>query len=267
MTSPSLTLIVSTYNNLRALDRVLGSVAAGTRMPDELVVCDDGSGPETRALIEQWAGRASFPIIHAWQEDKGFRKGRALNLSLARSQADYVVLLDGDCIPSHRFVEDHVRLAEPGYFVQGRRAFIAEQAVPDYLDGKVGLVSLALRGQLGGLFKAIRWPRPVIKVNREMRGIIGCNLGIWRRDFEEINGFDEDYEGWGIGDDSDVGARLYHKGLQRKFVYGRALVYHLNHPCLSREHVETNAGKLQRTIDSCKIRCERGLSQHTDHHV
>jgi glycosyltransferase involved in cell wall biosynthesis len=109
-----------------------------------LVVCDDGSGPEPRALIEQWAGRASFPIIHAWQEDKGFRKGRALNLSLARSQADYVVLLDGDCIPSHRFVEDHVRLAEPGYFVQGRRAFIAEQAVPDYLDGKVGLVSLAL---------------------------------------------------------------------------------------------------------------------------
>ena len=94
--------------------------------------------------------------------------------------------------------------------------------------------------------------------------MLGCNLAAWRRDLETINGFDEDYEGWGIGEDSDLGARLYNLGNHRKLVYGRAIVYHLNHPELSKEHVPESKARLQNTVDSKRVRCTRGLNLHLE---
>ena len=82
-------------------------------------------------------------------------------------------------------------------------------------------------------------------------------------DLIAINGFDESYEGWGIGEDSDLCIRLYNMGRQRKFVYGRAIVFHLDHPVLDKEHVPESLKKLQETIDLKRVRCERGLDLHT----
>ena len=87
-------------------------------------------------------------------------------------------------------------------------------------------------------------------------------MGFWRDDLVAVNGFDEDYTGWGIGEDSDLGTRLYHLGRARKFVYGRAIVYHLNHPQLPKAHVPASQQRLAETIASGKIRCERGLHQY-----
>jgi hypothetical protein len=87
-------------------------------------------------------------------------------------------------------------------------------------------------------------------------------MGFWREDLLAINGFDEEYTGWGIGEDSDLGTRLYHLGRPRKFVYGRAIVYHLNHPMLGRSHLEASKQRLAETIHSGKICCERGIEQY-----
>jgi GT2 family glycosyltransferase len=108
----------------------------------------------------------------------------------------------------------------------------------------------------------MRLPLPFIRRNTGQRGIIGCNMGIWRDDLLAVNGFDEEYAGWGIGEDSDVGTRLYHLGRPRKFVHGRAVVYHLNHPTLGRAHVSASQQRLAETIRSKKIRCERGVEQY-----
>jgi hypothetical protein len=91
------------------------------------------------------------------------------------------------------------------------------------------------------------------------RGLIGCNWSVWRRDIVAINGFDEEYEGWGIGEDSDAATRLYNSGLIRKFVYGRAIVFHLNHPTLMKDHIDESMMRLQLTIRSRKVRCLRGI--------
>jgi hypothetical protein len=124
------------------------------------------------------------------------------------------------------------------------------------------LTRLMLTGQIHGMLKGIRWPMPIVRRNQGQRGLIGCNLGIWRDDLVAVNGFDEAYEGWGIGEDSDLGSRLYHLGRQRKFVYGRALVFHLDHPQLNKAHVPQSLQRLQETLTTRKIRCEMGLSQH-----
>lgn len=258
---PEASLIVSTYNQPRQLACVLRQLQKQTTPPAAVVIADDGSDPQTTEQIQAMAPQLGFPLTHVWQEHQGFRKTIILNEAIAHTRSDYVILLDGDCIPTPRFIEDHLQLAESGYFVQGRRAFIAENAVNAYLDGKHTVSSLALRGKVTGLSKAIRLPRPVIKRDSGQRGLIGCNLGIWRSDLDAINGFDESFTGWG-GEDSDLGNRLYNLGCQRKFVYGRAIIYHLNHPKLSRERFPANLEKLEHTRSAKSIRCDKGLADH-----
>jgi len=254
-------LIISTYNSPKTLHKVLAELVKGTRLPEQILIADDGSGPETVDMLQQWKAQLGDRFEHIWQEDKGFRKNRILNQALRQTSGDYVIFTDGDCVPARHFVADHAALAENGCFVQGRRAYVLEEAVPHYLAGRASLPTLFFRGQLRGAGKGLRLPWPIIRYNAGLRGLLGCNLAAWRADLLAINGYDEAYEGWGIGEDSDLCARLYNLGCKRKFVYGRALVYHLNHPQLPREHVPASRARLQQTIETRAIRCQAGIEQ------
>ena len=124
-----------------------------------------------------------------------------------------------------------------------------------------------LTGKITGAAKGIRWPIPIIRRDTQQRGIIGCNMAFWRDDLMAVNGFDEDYSGWGIGEDSDIGTRLYHLGRQRKFVYGRAITFHLNHPPAPARAIMRPASRGWRKPSlSKKIRCEHGLDRHLGGH-
>ena len=264
MIDPSrVTVVISTYNHLRPLELCLAGFRHQTTPPGEILIADDGSGPETRALIERLLPTLPCPARHLWHEDKGFRKNIILNRALADAKGDYLVLTDADCIPHPIYVEDHAALAEPGFWVQGRRCYLNSAASASLFPGqKVCGFRLFLAGKMSGAAKGFRLPFPVIKRDTGQRGIIGCNMAMWKRDLLEINGWDEEYEGWGLGEDSDVGSRLYHLGRPRKFVYGRAILYHLHHPVLNRDHVPKSQARLEETIRSRKVRCERGVNQY-----
>jgi cellulose synthase/poly-beta-1,6-N-acetylglucosamine synthase-like glycosyltransferase len=257
---PKISLIISTYQSPAALEKVFQGVAAQSQPAPEVLIADDGSGPPTRALIESWQSRIA--LRHIWHEDQGFRKTLILNQAVAAATGNYIVLLDGDCVPHRDFIRDHAALAEKNFWVQGRRSFVKEKYVPAFKAGETSIGMWAMAGRVTGLVKAFRLPFPVVRRNQEHRGIIGCNMGFWRDDLIAVNGFDEAYTGWGIGEDSDLGARLYHLGRIRKFVYGRAVVYHLNHPQLPKTHVPASLENLAHTIASGKVRCERGLDQY-----
>ena len=129
MISPSqITLVVSTYNHLRPLELCLGGFRNQTTPPGEILVADDGSGPETRSILERLLPSMPCPARHLWHEDRGFRKNVILNRCLAEARGSYLVLTDADCVPHPRFVEDHASLAEPGFWVQGRRSYLNEAA-------------------------------------------------------------------------------------------------------------------------------------------
>lgn len=255
-----ISLVISTYESPVALEKVLQGVARQSERPHEILIADDGSGLVTRNLIERWTPKLG--LRHIWHEDKGFRKTIILNHAVAATAGDYLVLLDGDCVPHREFMRDHAALAEKNYWVQGRRCFVEEKYVPQFAVETVPVALWLLRGRITGFAKAFRLPFPIVRRNREHRGIIGCNMGFWREDLVAVNGFDEEYTGWGIGEDSDLGARLYHLGRTRKFVYGRAVVYHLNHPQQPKAHVNASLERLAQTIASGKIRSDRGLAQY-----
>jgi hypothetical protein len=116
--------------------------------------------------------------------------------------------------------------------------------------------------RIGGVPKGIRLPVPVVFRNRDQRGIIGCNMAFWRDDVLAVNGFDETLLGRGIGPDSDLGTRVYNLGHPRKFVYGRAIVYHLDHPVMPRDNLDKKRALLEDRIRSGQTRCERGVDQY-----
>lgn len=260
---PTLSLVINTYNNPAALHRVLEALANGSMPPGQAVIADDGSDERTRACVNTWRTLVDWPITHVWQPKQGYRRSRILNRAILAATGDYLVFIDGDCIPQRHFVRDHTALAEEGTFVQGRRAFVEEKAVPQILDGLTTPTALIPRGQVSGIFKAFRFPWPHIRRDRDLHGILGCNLGIWRDDLEAVNGYDEAYEGWGA-EDSDLAARLYHLGRERKQVHGRAILFHLNHPKLARDRYDDNKAKLRQTLEQKTIRCDQGLDRH-DH--
>jgi len=256
-----ISLVISTFEQPEALAKAWGGLLRQTRFPDEVLISDDGSGEPTRELVKKFAASAPVPVRHVWQPHDGFRKTIILNETVAKASGDYLIFTDADCVPHTKFIADHAALAEKNYWVQGRRCFVREQFVPEFEAEKIPAFGWMLSGKITGATKGVRWPLAIVRRDTKQRGIIGCNMAFWREDIVAVNGFDENYTGWG-GEDSDIGTRLYHLGRQRKFVYGRAITFHLNHPPAPRNHHAAAMEKLAETIASRRIRCERGLDRH-----
>lgn len=257
-----ISLVISTFNQPEVLAKAWRGVLRQTRLPDEVLISDDGSGELTLELVNKFIATGPTSVRHIWHPHDGFRKTVILNQTVAAATGDYLVFTDGDCVPHPKFIADHAALAEKGCWVQGRRCFVLEKFVPRFEAKKIPAFSWMLTGRITGAAKGVRWPLPIIRRDKEQRGIIGCNMAFWREDILAVNGFDEDYTGWGTGEDSDIGTRLYHLGRRRKFVYGRAIVFHLNHPPAPRGHHAVSLARLGETIASRKIRCEHGLDRH-----
>ena len=181
---------------------------------------------------------------------------------MAAATGDYLIFTDGDCVQHPKFVDDHAGLAESGFWVQGRRCFVREEFVPAFDATRIPAFGWMLAGRITGAAKGVRWPMAIVRRDTKQRGIIGCNMAFWRKDIIAVNGFDEDYTGWGTGEDSDIGTRLYHLGRKRKFVYGRAITFHLNHPPAPRGHHAASLARLAETIASRRIACINGLNRH-----
>jgi len=257
-----LSLIISTYNSREALAKVFQGLSLQEVWPDEILIADDGSTEPTREVIDRWRREARVPVRHCWHPDNGFLKTTILNRAIAAASGEYIVFLDGDCVPHPLFIADHRDLAERGFWVQGRRCFVREPFVAEFVPGKTSIWRWALRGRVSRPHKSVRLPFPLIFRNREQRGILGCNMAYWHDDIVAVNGFDETYVGRGMGADSDLGSRLYNLGRLRKFVYGRALVYHLDHPIAPRPHFAANRARLDEVLRTGRIRSERGLDQY-----
>ncbi|MDE6305135.1 MAG: glycosyltransferase, partial [Muribaculaceae bacterium] len=97
-------LIISTYNRPDALSVTLESVRNQSRLPDEVIIGDDGSGADTARVINRFKDGFPVPIIHVWQEDKGFRLAMIRNRSVAAASGDYIIQTDGDVLLHPHFI-------------------------------------------------------------------------------------------------------------------------------------------------------------------
>lgn len=264
-----ISVIVTTYNREDALAAVLRSLARQTDRDFEVLVADDGSGPATAATVEAWKAKVGHRIEHVWHEDKGFRAGEIRNRAVLAARGDYIVFLDGDCIVRPDFVAQHRKLAEEGAFVTGNRILLSpdltSRVLRDGLEPETWsfgrFVAERLRGGVNRLSALLKLPLGPLRQIRakEWKGARSCNLAIWRRDLDTVDGFDADYAGWGK-EDSDLIVRLLHAGIVRKDGNFATGVIHLWHKEADRSALAENERKLAELLKGRDIRAKRGMS-------
>ena len=256
-------LIVTTYQWPEALDLVLTSASEQVRMPDEIHIADDGSGPSTARLVEHWADKLASPVHHHWQEDRGFRPNPVRNEAIARSTCDLVITVDGDMILHPNFVYDHLLFARPRQFIQSRRVRLDQRLTAQSLQQKRSCFSAFTPGVRRRIqaIRGLRMARWLSRVENTFRHIRGANMSMWRDDFIAVNGFDEDFTGWGF-EDHDLTARLYHLGCNRLYLRQAGLAYHLEHEDNSRDRKSLNQALFEDTLSRGKVRCANGLAEN-----
>ncbi len=264
--------VVLTYNRSDALRAVLRSLAPQCEAGDVLVVADDGSRPEQVQALHDAAPRCAAPVRHVWHPDVGFTAARARNLGIRAARelgADYIVFLDGDCVPGPGFARAHRALAEPGCFVNGSRVLMSPALTERVLRGEIDparlalSVSLRLRlsGDLNKLGHLLHWPGLPGRRQRAFRwsGIRSCNFGAWVSDLEAVDGFDETFSGWGH-EDADLVLRLHNHGRVRKNGHLATEVFHLWHREHARDREAVNRRRVEaRSLDGT-VRADAGLS-------
>lgn len=256
-------LIITTYNWPRALSLVLDAVRAQHELPHEVLIADDGSGPETQTLIARHAADFPVPLHHVWHEDRGFRAAAIRNRAIARASGDYVLQIDGDIVLHPGVVTAHRRYARRGSFVQGSRALLSQARTAQLLEA--GLASLGPFSS--GVSRRVNaWYAPVLAPlslgSRDtVSRIRGCHIAFWREDLLRVNGYDESYEGWGR-EDSDLTMRLGHAGVVRRNLKFAAVAFHLWHPLNNRDALGRNTARLAEARAERRVRARKGLDQY-----
>jgi GT2 family glycosyltransferase len=261
--------VVLTYNRSDALLAVLRALARQCGPQHEVVIADDGSREEHVLALRAGLPAFNCPVRHVWIPDVGFTAARSRNLGAAHSRADYLVFLDGDCVPALRFVQMHLRLAQANHFVNGSRVLLSQRLTERVVSrqveladiGPAGWLRLRARGDVNKLTHLFPWPGAPGRVEERFRwkGIRSCNFAVWRRDFEAVDGFDQSFSGWGH-EDADLVLRLHHQGLRRKNGFLATEVFHLWHRENARDQESPNRVRVQARAGSGIIRAEAGLS-------
>ncbi|NKI32914.1 glycosyltransferase family 2 protein [Croceivirga thetidis] len=235
---PKISVIISTYNSEEWLKKVLWGYNFQLFKNFEVVVADDGSGPKTKALLEQMQEEVFYNIVHVWQEDDGFQKSRILNKALLACNADYIIMSDGDCIPREDFVEVHYINKEEGFFISGGyymlpmniSQLISKEDIKaqncfniNWLKEK-GIPKTFKNNKLTASGFISRFLNAMTPTNASWNG---HNSSGWKSDILEVNGFDERMQ-YG-GQDRELGERLFNSGIKSKQLRYSAVCVHLDH--------------------------------------
>ena len=257
-----ISLVITTYNNPVFLEIVLKSVLRQRVFPFEVIVADDGSGEETRLLIERYRKIMPVPLVHSWIPDEGFRVAKSRNIAISKASGEYIILVDGDMVLTTHFVEDHKSLMKQGQFVTGSRARLKKNATKKLCMNTNKCIHIWSKG-LGRRLVLLRIPfmHYFIKGKRGLAHARSCHMSFWKNDFVAVNGFEEKFIGWGY-EDSEFVQRLYNNGLKRKNAKLLAGAVHLYHPEKATDYAKRNLDMLKQTIALVKKKAELGVNQY-----
>jgi glycosyltransferase involved in cell wall biosynthesis len=267
----TISVVITTYNRPDALEAVVRACFMQNDKNFEIIIADDGSTANTQDCVARLAEGAPVPLRHVWQPDEGFRAAMARNRGTLAAHGDYIIFLDGDCIPQRDFIARHRALSEPGCLVSGSRILMSERLTRRVLDERIPIPDTSLATRLawrmhGDLNKTLqlglRWPDlGRVRNSFSWRRIKSCNLAVWRSDLERVNGFDESFTGWGH-EDSDLVVRLFHAGVKRKDGAFATEVFHLWHREAQRGQESSNRQVVLERAAAKVTQATVGLREH-----
>ena len=267
-----ISVVVTTYNWPSALKLCLESLFAQTDKNFEIIIADDGSNSENLKLTRSFCADSPVSICYVHHDDQGFRAGTIRNKAVAQSKGDYLVFIDGDCVLRSDFIYVHRQLAAVGCFVPGNRVLLSqsftqkviEEHIPLYAKSVYYFLLLWLQKKINRLLGVFKLPLGLLRYSqpKKWKKAMTCNLGVWKKDFIRVNGFDELFEGWGF-EDSDLVIRLIHCGIHRKEGRFAVPVFHLWHPHNDRSRQGTNYKRLlERLHQDDFVQAKKGVLQY-----
>lgn len=232
------TVIVTTYNSPVWLKKVLWGLDCQSVKDFEVVIADDGSTHETRQVIEEFWAQSALEVQHLWQDDLGFRKCLILNKAILSANGEYLIFLDGDCIPHRDFVLTHVAKSRTNYFLAGsviRLPASTSEAINQSTieSGECFEWGWLLRN---GVIRSKRNMKAVFtgkaadfldRITPVKKSFTGGNSSAWKSDILSVGGFDNRMA-WG-SEDKELGVRLLNSGLGAGHVRYSAKILHLYH--------------------------------------
>ena len=234
--------IVCTYRAPASLDLVLAGLLRQSRLPDEIIVADDGSMEQTAQVVRAHAARGTVPLRHLWHEDRGIRKAGIVNAGMSCASGDLLLFIDGDMVPHRHWLRDHADRFDGRTVWQGRRVRLREARVQQLDAARVNagwldswrrrfLWSGLLNGEVRSYHLAIPLPASLVALFEKRKGLMGCNFSAPRSVLERVNGYDAGWEGAGyLCEDFDLEVRLRKSGALLRPILHAGMAFHLDHP-------------------------------------
>ena len=244
-------IIIAVYKDVDALALIFESLELQTYRNFEVVVAEDGESLVMLELIQKAKDKYSFAILHTTQEDRGVQKSKSQNNAIKVSTGEYLIFIDGDCLPYHRFMEQHIKLSSINKIVSGRRvnlgSFYSQQIRSSEITSR-WLESHFLRKywaikedakeerhtEEGFVIKVNSFLNYIINVRRKKRfPLLGCNMSMYKSKMLEINGFDEGLGNASVASDTDLEWRFQGIGcriLPARFLVNQFHLYHKRSP-------------------------------------
>ena len=258
------TLLITSYYWPEALEVVLMSIENLTLMPDEIIIADDGSTRETEILIKKWQERLKTPIIHSWQEDLGFRAAASRNRAIAKATGELIIMIDGDLVLHPNFIKDHIAHAKPNQFTIGTRVLLKEEYSKKLIAEKNINFAVGSKSILANYKNTINntlLSKIISYKTTSDKQVRSCNMACFKSDLIKVNGFNEDFIGWGR-EDTELVVRLLNAKITRKNIKFNANVLHIFHKENSKKMLPTNDLILENVVKEKLTRCENGLNNY-----
>lgn len=266
-----LSVILTTYERPHHLERSLASLAVQRNMAGrfEVIVVDDGSKDRTHDVVHRFARTVDFPVKLTTHEHNGFRVALCRNDGVRASVGEYLLISDSDCLFPPYHLARHLDACKPGVARAGNCYRLDREATERLTLADV--TAGVYRSQVSWIERWRLWRRWASDVRYQLRNhpvkpkLMGFNIAVWRSDLEAVNGFDEEYVGWGCEDD-DFAARLRLAGRSVRTVAGYTQAYHMWHPIdPSNPGVWNQGPNVARLLQGVRqIRCRKGLVELTD---
>ncbi|MBR6176453.1 MAG: glycosyltransferase [Bacteroidales bacterium] len=207
MDNSKISIVIPLYNRPDEIDELLDSLEKQTSNNFDVIVVEDGSDKPSKDIVEKYSNK--LDVKYFFKQNSG--PGLTRNYGAERSDGDYIVFFDSDCI----IPPDYVKI-------------VTESLKTEYVDAYGG--PDAALPTFTPVQKAISYAMTSILSTGGIRGASekagkfhprSFNMGFSRKVFENTSGFSN----MRFGEDIDMTLRILEQGFTTKLIKD-AFVYH-----------------------------------------
>ena len=269
-----ISVIIPVYNRLEHLKIGISLLNNQKIKPYELIIADDGSSEDISSMLENLIEKVDFKIKWVFHKDNGFRKTRIINEAVKIAEGEILVFCDQDLIFPEDYLEKILLNIKNNNFLMGRASYLTlyekERFVETFNKNnsyteatnffeenyKLEIKKLIRKDKIRKILKKL-------KLNKRGIKLVGMSFALYKDIFIKINGYDENYQGWGYEDD-DLGNRLIALGIEGENLMTNKLMYHLWHSEASSKKESLNEeyyyNKRKEILNKNKYYCKNGYN-------